>query len=115
MEREVSGRFYFFWANCAELNSRLPVVLVHASLFPPPGMRVAQSGPVSPHRAVLLPRRTVWRRELAKGVCRTRTEETGAEYARVDYGTGARLSTVPRSLYDRHGYKPPFDELPPCD
>jgi hypothetical protein len=53
--------------------------------------------------------------DLAKGVCRTRTEATGAEYARVDYGTGPRLATVTRSLYDRHGYEPPFDELPPCE
>lgn len=52
---------------------------------------------------------------MAKGVCRTRSDASGAEFARVDYGTGARLSTVPKSLYDRHGYKPPFVELPSCD
>jgi hypothetical protein len=42
------------------------------------------------------------------------SEETGAEFARVDYGA-AGPSTVPRSLYDRHQYQPPFDELPPCE
>jgi len=52
---------------------------------------------------------------VARGVCRTRSAESGVEYARVDYGTGPRLSTVVRSLYDRHGYKPPYDELPPCE
>jgi hypothetical protein len=52
---------------------------------------------------------------MARGVCRTKTQETGVEYARVDYGMGARLDTVPRTLYDRHGYKPPYDELPPCE
>ena len=52
---------------------------------------------------------------MAKGVCRTTNEATGAEHARVDYGTGPRLGTVTRSLYDRHKYEPPFDELPPCD
>jgi len=43
-----------------------------------------------------------------------KTEETGAEYARVEYGA-AGPSKVPRSLYDRHQYKPPFDELPLCE
>jgi hypothetical protein len=52
---------------------------------------------------------------MARGVCRTKTEETGAEYARVNYGAGAGISTVPRSLYDRHDYTPPFEELPPCE
>jgi hypothetical protein len=51
---------------------------------------------------------------VARGICRTKTGETGAEYARVDFGTSG-LSTVPRSLYDRHGYKPPYDELPLCN
>jgi len=51
---------------------------------------------------------------VAKGICRKKTEETGAEYARVDFG-GSGLSTVPRSLYDRHGYNPPYDQLPLCD
>jgi hypothetical protein len=52
---------------------------------------------------------------MARGICRTKTEETGAEYARVDYGASSGISTVPRSLYDRHEYKPPFDELPRCE
>ena len=51
---------------------------------------------------------------VARGICRTKTEETGAEYARVDFGASG-LSTVSRSLYDRHGYKPPYDQLPLCD
>lgn len=52
---------------------------------------------------------------MARGICRTKTEETGAEYARVDYGASSGISTVPRSLYDRHEYKPPFEELPRCE
>ena len=51
---------------------------------------------------------------MAKGICRTKTGETGAEYARVNFGTSG-LSTVTRSLYDRHGYEPPYDELPLCN
>jgi hypothetical protein len=51
---------------------------------------------------------------MAKGICRTKTGEAGAEYARVDFGASGP-STVPRSLYDRHGFKPPYDELPLCD
>jgi hypothetical protein len=51
---------------------------------------------------------------VARGICRTKTGETGAEYARVDFGTSG-LSTVTRSLYDRHGYKPLYDELPLCN
>ena len=53
--------------------------------------------------------------DVANGVCRTKSEETGAEHARVDYGTGPRLALVTRSLYDRHGYEPPYDKLPPCE
>lgn len=51
---------------------------------------------------------------MARGICRTKSGETGMEYARVDFGTSG-LSTVPRNLYDRHGYKPPYEELPLCD
>lgn len=51
---------------------------------------------------------------MAKGICRTKTGETGTEYARVDFGTSG-LSTVTRSLYDRHGYKPPYGDLPHCN
>jgi hypothetical protein len=51
---------------------------------------------------------------VARGICRTKSGETGMEYARVDFGTSG-LSTVPRNLYDRHGYKPPYEELPLCD
>lgn len=53
--------------------------------------------------------------QVANGVCRTKSEATGAEHARVDYGTGPRLALVTRSLYDRHQYHPPYDELPPCE
>jgi hypothetical protein len=52
---------------------------------------------------------------MARGVCRTRNDESGAEYVRVDYGEHSGISKVPRSLYDRHGYEPPFDELPRCE
>jgi len=52
---------------------------------------------------------------MARGVCRTRNDESGTEYARVDYGESSGISTVPRSLYDRHEYKPPFEELPRCE
>ena len=51
---------------------------------------------------------------MARGICRTKSEQTGAEHARVEYGD-AGPSTVPRSLYDRHEYKPPFEELPLCE
>ena len=51
---------------------------------------------------------------MARGLCRRKNGETGAEYARVDFGNSG-VSTVPRSLYDRHGYRPPFEELPTCE
>lgn len=51
----------------------------------------------------------------AKGICWTKTAESGAEYARVNYGTGARLDTVPRARYEQAGYQPPFEQLPICD
>ena len=51
---------------------------------------------------------------MARGLCRTKSEDTGAEHARVEYGD-AGPSTVPRSLYERHHYNPPFDELPLCE
>lgn len=46
-----------------------------------------------------------------KGIYRTKTEETGAEYACVDYGT-SRDEGVTKSYYEEQGYQPPFDELP---
>ncbi len=52
---------------------------------------------------------------MAKGICRTNADANGIEYAHVDYGTGPRLAKVRRSLYERHEYKPPYDELPPCE
>lgn len=49
----------------------------------------------------------------AKGVYRTRTPASGAEYAFVDYGVASSLGdTVPRDLYETNGYEPPFDSLP---
>jgi hypothetical protein len=51
---------------------------------------------------------------MARGLCRTKAAKTGAETARVEYGA-AGPSTVPRSLYERHHYEPPFEELPLCE
>lgn len=49
---------------------------------------------------------------MAIGIYRTTTEESGAEYAHVRYGTGAALDAVPRTLYEQKGYQPPYDKLP---
>ncbi len=46
------------------------------------------------------------------GLYRTRTPESGAEYAFVDYGAASSLGEVDRSLYEARGYEPPFDSLP---
>ena len=51
----------------------------------------------------------------AKGICRTRSEETGAEYATVNYGTTGQLGSVTRGLYEKRGYYPPYDDLPVCE
>lgn len=50
-----------------------------------------------------------------KGVCRSKTEESGAEYATVDYGKGGRLASIPRERYEANAYEPPYDQLPECD
>ena len=49
---------------------------------------------------------------MAKGVYRTRTPESGAEYAYVDYGAPSDLGEIPRSRYEEQSYDPPFDTLP---
>ena len=46
------------------------------------------------------------------GVYRTRTPETGAEYATVHYENAAALESIPRALYEERGYQPPYDRLP---
>lgn len=47
-----------------------------------------------------------------RGIYKTKTLESGAEYAFVDYGKAPSLGdTVPRSLYESRGYEPPFDSL----
>jgi hypothetical protein len=47
-----------------------------------------------------------------KGIYRTVTPESGAEYAFVDYGVPQSLGEIPRSEYEQQGYSPPFDDLP---
>lgn len=48
-----------------------------------------------------------------RGVYRTETPESGAEYAFVEYGTASSLGdTVPRAVYEERGYRPEFDSLP---
>ena len=47
-----------------------------------------------------------------KGIYRTVTPESGAEYAFVDYGVPQSLAESPRSEYEQQGYSPPFDDLP---
>jgi hypothetical protein len=49
----------------------------------------------------------------ARGLYRTKTPGSDAEYAFVDYGVSSSLEdTIPRSQYEAQGYRPPFDELP---
>lgn len=47
-----------------------------------------------------------------KGLYRTTTPETGAEYAFVDYGVPSDVGEIPRARYEENGYQPPFDDLP---
>jgi hypothetical protein len=47
-----------------------------------------------------------------RGLYRTRTPESGAEYVWVDHGTPTSLGEMPRAAYDERGYQPPFDQLP---
>jgi hypothetical protein len=51
----------------------------------------------------------------AKGLYRTKTPDSGAEYAFVDYGKPSSLGEIPRSQYEAAGYEPPFDSLPTKD
>jgi hypothetical protein len=51
----------------------------------------------------------------ATGVCRSKSEETGAEYATVDYATIGQLGSVARAIYEKRGYLPAYDELPVCE
>lgn len=48
----------------------------------------------------------------AKGLYRTSTAESGAEYVFVDYGTPSSLGEIPRQRYEEQGYEPPFNDLP---
>jgi hypothetical protein len=48
----------------------------------------------------------------AKGIYRTKTPESGAEYAFVDYGIASTLNEIPRWQYENADYEPPFDSLP---
>jgi hypothetical protein len=47
----------------------------------------------------------------ARGLYRTKTEASGTEYAFVDYGIASIAGEIPRSQYERKGYKPDFGEL----
>jgi hypothetical protein len=51
----------------------------------------------------------------AKGLCRTKTPETSAEYAFVDYGVPGGPGEISRDQYEFQGYSPPFDEVPTKD
>lgn len=51
----------------------------------------------------------------AIGICRAKTEDSGAEHITIDYGTGGPLESISREQYEEQGYDPPYDELPPCD
>lgn len=48
----------------------------------------------------------------AKGIYQTRTPESGAEYACVDYGVSSSGGEMTRADYEARGYQPPFDKLP---
>lgn len=45
-----------------------------------------------------------------RGLWRTKTEESGATYAYVDYESYAQ--EVTEAMYRDRGYQPPYDELP---
>lgn len=49
---------------------------------------------------------------MARGVYKTRTAESGAEYAYVDYGVASNAGEIPKARYEAKGYQPPFDKLP---
>jgi hypothetical protein len=47
-----------------------------------------------------------------KGIYRTKTAPSGAEYAYIDYGEVSGIGEIARARYESQGYKPPFGELP---
>jgi hypothetical protein len=47
-----------------------------------------------------------------RGIYRTETRESVAEYALVEYGVGSSLGEIPRASYEADGYEPPFESLP---
>ena len=49
---------------------------------------------------------------MARGIYRTRTPESGDEYAFVDYGLPSNIGEITRALYETRGIEPPFDKLP---
>jgi hypothetical protein len=49
---------------------------------------------------------------MAVGIFRTRTPESGAEYATVQYGNSTQLESISRLHYELNGYQPPFNTLP---
>jgi hypothetical protein len=48
----------------------------------------------------------------AKGIYRTKTPASGAEYALIDYGISSSLGEISKAEYDAAGYPPSFDTLP---
>jgi len=50
----------------------------------------------------------------ARGVYRTKTPESGAQYAAMVYGHSAAFE-VPEQYYRDRGYTPNFDDLPTKD
>jgi len=48
----------------------------------------------------------------AKGLYRTVTPESGAEYAYLDYGVPSNPGEMRRARYESNAYEPPFDSLP---
>ena len=48
----------------------------------------------------------------ARGLYRTKTPESGAEYAGMEYDRGAGLEDISRSRYESQGYRPSFEQLP---
>lgn len=49
---------------------------------------------------------------MARGVYRSRTSKSGAEYAYVYYGVASSIGEMPRADYEAHGYDPLFELLP---
>jgi hypothetical protein len=49
---------------------------------------------------------------VARGIYRTRTPDSDAEYAFVDYGQPSNIGQITRALYETRRIEPPFDKLP---